>query len=264
MVLHIAGWEFILILIYAIARIVFCLIRYEGDKFIFCFELLFSYIFLITSALFRALSPHLRAAFHYESFYDGVVIAFIFICTALITPIVTNNIRSNIDNGWQAENPPYGGIVNFVWLVILGLTCGGIFMVSSFDSVSSKLFITSGNLPVAFYQQLSTELNLLLVKTVDLLAALGAISGVCMTIIWKDGIWREINTNKKKEYYSTLSAAKAIAFAYFIIITTIALYIWFPIYKNFNMIKHFLVLPEPFPSAAPEKVRNNQIRMNQI
>ena len=207
-----------LLLFYSIGRIGFCAIHHNSTRLI-RYEVVGSLFFLGIAATWVAMI---------DSFYNGGFIAFFFIVTALLPR------RMAVRN--QAQ---WVGIIDFVWLNILGITCGAILFARNFDILKLDE-IPSGMRP-EYYTQLASELNFLLGKAIDLAMILGSILAVCMTIIWSGEVWRKKGQEGEVQYSMTTRAAISMAYAYFIVLLSVAIWVCLPLYQNYTHIKIFLI-----------------------
>jgi len=142
------------------------------------------------------------------TFYDGLVVGILFIVTAIMSR-------------WLAIKKPeqWIGIIDFVWLLILGFTFGGIVFSSNFDVIQVDTIPIGLN--AGYYSQYASELSFLLGKSIDLLIILGSILAICMSIIWSGEIWRKKDEKGQEQYYSTTRAAISMTFAYFVVFITV-------------------------------------------
>lgn len=129
------------------------------------------------------------------------------------------------------------GIIEFSWVSVLALTCGGIIYAQQFDILSPGV-IQSGRSP-AYYGQTAAEMTLILEKTVDLASQLALVLAACMGILWAEDLWRR-GEKSKLHYVSSTRASISMVFAYLIIIVSTAIWIVFPLFRNLNSIKQYL------------------------
>jgi hypothetical protein len=232
---------------FSFGRILYCSIHPNDDKKVLLYDPFYTLLFFMSATLWH---------YFVDWFYDGVVIAMLYIFTAIIC---RKHVYKNKDD-WI-------GIIDFSWLSLLGITCGGILLANNFDIIK-KEFVVPGYEP-RYYIQLSEEYKFLLDKLFYFVVSLATILAACMTILWYGGIWRskDIVMNSKlaknqpeafnkleafhlkklkgvpnsqdiineyKQFILSKNAAISMAVAYFEILFAVIFWIILPIYQNYN------------------------------
>jgi hypothetical protein len=122
------------------------------------------------------------------------------------------------------------GIVDFVWLFIMGGTLafiGFAIGISPFaDPIPTKGF------KAEYYQESIDAVSFLLGKTLDAFFYLGAILGVCMTILWAGAMWRKTDKEGRKHYkFATVVAIKMIV-GFFVSVFGALVWVGVPLYNR--------------------------------
>lgn len=138
----------------------------------------------------------------------------------------------------KKDSGPRIGIIQFVWITILGITCGAILFARNFEVFQTGK-IAAGMRP-EYYAQLAAELNFLMGKLIDLTMVLGSVLAVSMSILWSRDVWREKEPEGPRYYEDTSRAALAMSFAFFVVLVSVGLWMWLPLYLNYASLKDFL------------------------
>lgn len=207
----------LLLIFYTIGRVGFCAIHHTNLKLV-AYETISSIIFLSAAIAWYSILG---------TFYDGIAMAILFIGTALISRYLAT-----------PKQGQWIGIIDFVWLAILGITCGGILLAHNFDVLQVGHFKTG--MKPEFYAQLAAEINFLLGKSIDLVIILGTVLAVSMSIIWSGEVWRKKDEEEKTNYKATTRASISMAFAYLLVLISVGFWISLPLYQNYSAVKDFL------------------------
>ena len=200
----------VLLFIFAIGRLYYSHFHNSTNYLFMTVESSFILVFFLSSYFIILGTDH---------FVRGFIITFLFTITAFLPRSIVNEKV---------------GIIDFVWLTILGLTVGAIIFAHTFDVM--YIDRSDNTHSREYFQQTSQELHFLLNKAIDLLIALGAIVSVAMSILWAGEVWREEQT--RNLYFNSLYNSKCMAVSYFIIFVSVGVWIITPLYRHYNSLKN--------------------------
>ncbi len=202
-----------LIIWYSVGSIGYFLIR-ESNKKMFRLNILAS-IFFISSSFF--------ILHFFDYIVSGVMIALLFVLFSFLPRFIVLGIKIESIR-----------IINFSWILIMGIACGCIVVARKYDSLDSS-FIQSDKNGV-YYTIVSSHLQFLVGKSIDALMVLGSVLAACMSILWAGAIWRKKDPDSKNEYNLSTRAAGGMVYAYFVIFISIGIWILIPLYNNIDRI----------------------------
>jgi hypothetical protein len=200
----------VLLFLFALGRLYYSQFHNSSDYLFMSVEAFMIVVFFFFSYCIILKTAH---------FIRGFIISFLFIATAFIP---RSAMHEKI------------GIIDFVWLVILGISLGAIIFAHTFDVMHIEADDDTHS--PEYLQQMSQELQFLLGKALDLLIALGAIVSVAMSILWAGEVWRE--EQLRNQYIDSLYNSKCMAVSYFIIFLSVGIWILTPLYRHFNSMKN--------------------------
>lgn len=123
------------------------------------------------------------------------------------------------------------GIIDIVWITILGSSLGLIlFVVTNFSQIlnSDLTTLTSRQL-----EQHYDYLQFLLSQTINLLIVLGTILAGAMTILWAGEVWRnKLNSDSVKNYKIDIISSARMTFAYFFIAGNVTIWFVIPLFDK--------------------------------
>ena len=142
-----------------------------------------------------------------------------YMLTAILPYVVFRRspVEARSRNPDRADGPVvWLGIVDTVWLTLMGATCGLIL-------VGHQLGVVGGPLPAAghsaeYYHAAIEETAYFLGFATNGLFATGASLGGCMAILWAGELWRKHDNNSRSQYRAQTVVSIKMVMAFFVIV----------------------------------------------
>ena len=164
----------------------------------------------------------------YFNLFLSILFGSLFIVSSLLIRYIYSIKKSN------SQKVPVG-IINIVWISLMGIVYGGILFVSKFDVITETIDQGKSN---DYYNMYYDELKYIIGHAINFVIVLGTILAACMTIIWTGAIWR--NKENIKDYKQTTNSSAKMVLAFFIIIFSVGFWVGLPLVLKMLSIKDFL------------------------
>lgn len=170
----------------------------------------------------------------------------VYVLTALVPfflvrrqPLEASRVR-DIEGG--SRPVVWLGIIDTVWLLLMGLTCTLILAGQNLEIVTS--LAPPANRSADFYHEAINECLFFLTFVTTSLFAVGGALGGCMAILWSGPLWRKHDPTSRSQYRAHTIASLKMVMAFCVILVAAFMWAAVPLHLRISQLRELMPRPK--------------------